>query len=191
MKETLVRKSLDNITVVMVALSGFKRALFPKNKRANPLHTNITNVTARDWKMTQSSPAKATSMKNGLIGGSSNNKPKSTLTINPQYNSTPNSSLPNDGKLENVPDEPQIRMGYLQKSPHNLTKSKDLNKFQFDFDAFKIEPRAILSGSITSKDPRKIVSAFSKPRERIPDSNKLNLGMNMSQNDVKFNRLNK
>ena len=97
-----MRKSLDKITVVMVALSGFKRALFPKNKTANPLHTNITNVTARDWKMTQSSPTKTTSVKNGLAGVFSKNKPKSTLTINPQYNSTPNSSLPNNGKSENA-----------------------------------------------------------------------------------------
>ena len=82
-------------------------------------------------------------------------------------------------------------MGYFQKSSRNLTKSKDVNKFDFDFSAFKIEPRAMLSRSITSKDPRKIVGAFSKPRERIPDSNKLNLGMNMSQNVLKFNRLNK
>jgi len=33
MKESLLRKTLDNVTVVMVCLSGFKRANFPKEEK--------------------------------------------------------------------------------------------------------------------------------------------------------------
>ena len=148
----------------MVTLSGFRHALFPKTKGANNVENITTSVT------TTSTPQAR------LISKATNLSKPLTIGVD---------------KLENVPDEPQIRLGYQQKSPQRLRKP---NLDELELDKGKFDTRMMLSGSLTSKDQRKITSAWTRPRERISDNNSLNVGMNMSygsHNDARLNKLNK
>lgn len=142
MKESLIRKSMDNVTIVMIALSGFRHALFPKTKETTNAKEN-SNV-------------KETSNASKIIS---------------QYNRQSTGSDRYQSVLE---DSARTKE---QKSIHNFKVGQRL---QLEPEKGRFDLSNYLNGSATTKEQRRVVSSWAKSRERVPENNHLNNGLNIT-----------
>jgi len=69
MRESLVRRTLDNITVVMISLKNFKHKLFPREK-PKPTTSNHTHIESNNNKMNESNSVNGILLNRTLLNGS-------------------------------------------------------------------------------------------------------------------------